>query len=36
MVLCVHEGDEFKSPSHHIAFWLKPVSILGLFWVTAL
>src|SRR5258708_1535630 len=35
MVLDVHEGDEFRSPSHHGAFWLKPVSILGLFWVTA-
>jgi len=35
VVLGVHEGDEFRSPTHHGAFWLKPVSIFGLFWVTA-
>jgi len=34
VALHVHEGGEVIPPSRHSAFWLKPLSILGLFHLT--
>jgi hypothetical protein len=34
VALIVHEGSIAILPTRHVAFWLKPVSIFGLFWVT--
>ncbi len=34
VALGVHERTVRRASTRHSAFWLKPVSILGLFWVT--